>query len=107
MARDVFISYSKSDSEVAHQICEALESRGLRCWIAPRDIPAGQTWASAIVGGIEQSQVVLVVISVSANGSRQMPREVEIADSKHRGVLPVRVENVALLKDLEYFLSNR
>ena len=107
MTRDAFISYSNADAEPAEQIRHALESRGVKCWIAPRDIPAGQTWASAIVTGIEESHVVVVLISAAANHSRQMPREVEIADAKHRGVLPVRIENVALARDLEFFLSNR
>jgi hypothetical protein len=107
MTRDAFISYSNADAEPAEQIRQALESRGVKCWIAPRDIPAGQTWASAIVTGIEESHVVVVLISAAANHSRQMPREVEIADAKHRGVLPVRIENVALASDLEFFLGNR
>jgi TIR domain len=105
--RDVFISYSSEDREAAEQICQALESRGLSCWIAPRDIQGGQSWAAAIVRAIEECRVMLVVVSTSANISRQMPREVELADSKHRAVLPVRIQNVALVKDLEFFLGNR
>lgn len=38
---DVFISYASSDKPVADAVCAALEQRGIRCWIAPRDILPG------------------------------------------------------------------
>lgn len=41
MAHDVFISHSAKDKEAAHGLCAGLEARGLRCWIAPRDIVPG------------------------------------------------------------------
>ncbi|MGH6991941.1 MAG: toll/interleukin-1 receptor domain-containing protein, partial [Caulobacteraceae bacterium] len=41
MAHHVFISYSNADKLIADRVCHALEEKGLRCWIAPRDIPFG------------------------------------------------------------------
>ncbi|WP_423948599.1 toll/interleukin-1 receptor domain-containing protein, partial [Candidatus Binatus sp.] len=38
MAHDVFISHSARDKPYADAICAKLESRGIRCWIAPRDV---------------------------------------------------------------------
>jgi hypothetical protein len=38
MAFDVFISYSTKDKATADAACAALESAGIRCWIAPRDV---------------------------------------------------------------------
>lgn len=45
----IFISYSSKDKNVADALCHYLEERGVPCWIAPRDILPGQTWAGAIV----------------------------------------------------------
>ena len=42
MAHDVFISYSHKDKPIAYGICAKLETVGVRCWIAPRDITAGE-----------------------------------------------------------------
>ena len=38
MALDVFISYSSLDKATADAVCNQLESAGISCWIAPRDI---------------------------------------------------------------------
>jgi hypothetical protein len=37
----IFISYSSKDRDIAETICQALEARGLDCWIAGRDVHAG------------------------------------------------------------------
>ena len=41
MAHDVFISYSAKDKTTADGVCATLEAKGIRCWIAPRDILPG------------------------------------------------------------------
>jgi hypothetical protein len=101
----VFISYSSDDSGVASCLCDALESRGIACWVAPRDIQPGADWAEQIIDGISQAAVMLLVFSSRSNASAQVKREVERA--VHRGVplLPVRIENLQPSKSLEYFLS--
>lgn len=38
---DVFISYAAADKPVADAACATLESRKIRCWIAPRDVVPG------------------------------------------------------------------
>jgi hypothetical protein len=45
MAHDVFISYSSKDKPTADAACAILESKGIRCWIAPRDILPSADWA--------------------------------------------------------------
>lgn len=47
MAHDVFISYSYHDKNVANAVCSAVESAGIRCWIAPRDVLPGMEWGEA------------------------------------------------------------
>ena len=57
MAHDVFISYSVKDKNVADAVCANLEAGGIRCWIAPRDVGTGGTWAEEIVQAIRQPGV--------------------------------------------------
>jgi|GEM_PF-5910744 hypothetical protein len=52
MAHDIFISYSNGepkDKLTANAVCATLEKHGFRCWIAPRDVLAGEDWAAAII----------------------------------------------------------
>lgn len=103
---DIFISCSRSDKVVADATCAMLESNGLRCWIAPRDIPSGREWPEAIIDAISQAKIMVLIFSESANESVQVKREVERAVHHGIPILPVRLENVLPAKTLEYFISS-
>ncbi len=102
---DVFISYSSHENSIAQTVCASLERHRLRCWIAPRNIAPGFDYADAIIEGIEQTGVLLVIVSEAANKSPHVKREVERAASKRIPIIPFRVEDVTLSKGLEFFLS--
>lgn len=106
MAHDVFISYSANDKPIAEAMCSTLESNGLRCWIAPRDILPGMDWGGSIVDAIATSRVMVLVLSSNSNTSSQVKREVERAVNKDVIVIPFRIEDVSLSKSLEYQLSS-
>jgi len=105
MGHDVFISYSHHDKSVADAVCNALESDGLRCWIAPRDVLPGSDWAESILKAIAGCRAMVLIFSSSANQSAQVPREVERAVSKEKIIVPFRVENIFPSGSLEYALS--
>lgn len=107
MAHDVFVSYSSKDKTVADAVTAKLESLGIRCWIAPRDILPGRDWGEAIVEGIEECKVMVLVFSQNANESVQIKREVERAVNKAHPVIPFRIEDVQPAKSLEYFISSQ
>src|SRR6185295_17969479 len=106
MAHDVFISYSADDKPIADAMCSTLESNGLRCWIAPRDILPGMDWGGSIIDAIATSRVMVLVLSSNSNSSSQVKREVERAVNKDVIVIPFRIEDVSLSKSLEYQLSS-
>jgi hypothetical protein len=105
MPYDVFISHSHEDKTIADAVCARLESRGLRCWVAPRDILPGADWDVAIIDGISECKVLLLIFSSNANKSIQVKHEVERAMHKGIPILPFRVEDVIPSKSLEYFLG--
>src|ERR1700688_986528 len=105
MARDVFISYSQPDHTCAFELVARLESEGINCWIAPRDIAPSADWAAEIMDAISSVRVMILIFSASSNLSPQVRREVERAVHKQLSVLPFRIENVLPSKSLEYFLS--
>jgi len=105
VAHDVFISYSHHDKPQADAVCATLEAKGIRCWIAPRDVIPGQEWGAAIVDAIRSSRVMVLVFSSHANASPQIRREVERAVSAETVLIPFRIEDVLPEKSLEYFLG--
>jgi TIR domain len=105
MPHDVFISHSSKDKVYADAVCARLESEGVRCWIAPRDILPGMSWGSAIVEAIESTRLMVLLFSSNANASPQIEREVERALNKEVPIVPLRLESVLPGKSLEYFLG--
>lgn len=75
------------------------------CWIAPRDVQPGESYAAAIVNAINNSKMLVLVLSRHAIDSPHVLREIERASSKRRPVLSIRMDSAALPPDLEYFLS--
>lgn len=104
MAHDVFISYSYHDKNVANAVCSAVESAGIRCWIAPRDVLPGMEWGEAIVDAIGSSKIMIIIFSSASNNSQQVLREVERAVHKNLIIVPFRIEDVLPTKSMEYFL---
>ncbi len=105
MAHDVFVSYSSKDKQAADAACAVLESRGIRCWIAPRDILPGADWGQSIIHGISGCKLMVLIFSRHANQSQQVKREVERVVHHGRPIIPVRIEEVLPAQALEYFLS--
>jgi len=104
MAHDVFVSYSSKDEPTVDAVCAILESRGIRCWVASRDILPGHDWAGSIMQAIKGAHAMVLVFSANANTSVQIKREVKRAVNKGIPVIPLRIENVAPTETLEYFI---
>jgi TolB-like protein/Flp pilus assembly protein TadD len=105
-SRSVFLSYASHDAEIANAACQFLESHGVSCWLAPRDVKPGTVYADAIVRAINDAKTLVLVLSASTMASSHVGREVERAASKHKQIIAFRIDAVALSPELEYFLSN-
>src|SRR5580704_17651524 len=105
MEFDVFISYANQDKVTADAACAQLEADGIRCWIAPRDVPPGAEWAGDIVDAIDQCRARVLIFSSNANGSKQIRREVQRAFDREVPVLPFRIENIVPEKSLAYYMG--
>jgi hypothetical protein len=103
----IFISHSSKDLAVAQTICAALESRGLTCWIASRDVGAGDNFQEAIVTAIRTAKVMVLVFSDNANNSTEIKKELALASQNRVAVIPARVEDVVPAAALAYELATR
>src|SRR5437763_5382449 len=106
MTHEVFISYSAKDKAIADAVCLSLEAEGVACWIAPRNIAIGETWASAIGGAINDCRIMVLILSARSAASKDVAREVNSADSERKIILPFWTEDVELAKPLDYYLRN-
>ena len=100
-----FISHAKADAKKAQEIAASLEERGLKCWIAPRDVTAGRTYGDEIIRGIESAKAFVLVLSKGSNGSAFVAREVERAVSKQKPIFVIRLANIEPAPALELFIS--
>ena len=106
-AYDAFISHATADKAEADRVVASLEARGLRCWIAPRDMRPGIEYGAEIINGIKRSKSLVVLLSSVSVTSRHVRAEVERAVDVGHTVYPVRLEDVEVGEALEFFLSIR
>ena len=83
--------------------CQYLESHGVSCWLAPRDVRPGTEYADAIVAAINEAKAVVLVLSGSAVASSHVGREIERAASKHKQIIAFRIDTAPLSRSLRVF----
>ena len=106
MAHDVFISHAHRDKRIADAICQKLESAQVRCWIAGRDISAGEDWTEATRNAIGSSRLVVLVLSENANAAPHIEREIAHAFYTGRKIVPLRLTNTLPRRDFLFYLGN-
>lgn len=79
-----FISYSSKDQAFAERLYIDLQSKGVRCWFAPKDIKIGDKIRPRIDEAILIHDKLLLVLSEHAIESDWVEKEVETAFEKER-----------------------
>lgn len=104
---DVFISYEHQSKSVADNICAVLESKGVRCWYAPRDVYGD--YATSIVDAIEACKVFILILSENASNSPHVLNEVEMAYKRiiegEITIVPFKLDEGMLSKAMEYYVK--
>ena len=90
-SRRVFVSYASGDKAEADRIVAQVESKGVSCWIAPRDISPGTDWPVAIAEAVRGCGCVLLVFSAESDASEAVFRELTLADGENKDIVPVRI----------------
>jgi hypothetical protein len=105
MNHEIFISYSSKQKSVADGVCHYLEENGYKCWMAPRDIPAGSTYADLIDKAIVGSQIVVLVFSESASFSKWVKAEINVAFDEDKLILPFRIDETKITGSFRLMLN--
>ncbi|MEM9805034.1 MAG: TIR domain-containing protein [Cyanobacteria bacterium P01_D01_bin.56] len=87
---DVFVSYSRADSDFARQLNDALQLQGKTTWFDQESIVAGAAnFKEEIFNGIESADHFLFIISPRSIQSPYCAEEVEYAQSLNKRMLTV------------------
>ena len=92
MAHDIFISYRRVDQKLAKAVVEGLASRGVRVWW-DGEIEGGEDWREAIAENLGVSNALVILFSDACNDSKQLKKELALADTLDKTIVPVLIED--------------
>ncbi|MEM9215604.1 MAG: TIR domain-containing protein [Cyanobacteria bacterium P01_F01_bin.150] len=92
---DVFVSYSRKDSDMVRKLNDALQAQGKTTWFDQESIASGTDFQAEIYQGIETSDNFLFVISPNSINSPYCAGEVEYAAKLGKRFITVLHQPVA------------
>src|SRR3954463_9378486 len=106
-AGHVFISHGSEDRDEAIALSDFIEARGIKTWIAPRNVRPGQDYSEQLQLAIEQCAAFVVLVTDKANTSPYVRAETEMAFSTGKPIFPVRQSDIQPASGLAFFLKIR
>jgi WD40 repeat protein len=91
---DVFVSYSRRDSEFVRRLTASVEARGKSLWLDTEGIADGQVFPEALRQAIEASDSFVFVITPESVTSPYCTQEIDHAHSMGKRILPVLRQSV-------------
>lgn len=101
---EVFISYCRTDSDLARRLNEALISLGKLTWFDQESIASGENYQQEIHCGIETSDNFLFIISPKSVNSPHCSGEVKYAQSLNKRIVTILSQKV-VIQDLHPALA--
>ena len=105
MAKKIFLSYSRKDKAFVKKIAKDLNEAGYDVWWDLTDIEGGDRWARKIQEGINQSEILAVVVSPNSIASEWVEKEFAFASRRKMKIVPLLYEECELpiwLLNLQY-----
>lgn len=106
MKNDIFISYSRKDSETVNKFVERFEKEGLRVWIDRDGIESGDAFKHVIVEAIMESSIFLFFSSSASNSSEYTAKEVGFAIKKKKTIIPIKLDSSEYNDEVMFDLVN-
>ncbi|MEO8175604.1 MAG: toll/interleukin-1 receptor domain-containing protein [Sphingomicrobium sp.] len=91
-----FLSYSRTDSDVALRLANDLEALGVALWVDRRNIRPSEHWDRAIERAIRGCRCMVVVLSPRAAASENVADEISLAIDSAKRIIPVMIEPCSL-----------
>lgn len=104
-AADVFISYSRQDTDKVLAVTEKLRASGVEVWMDVGGIDAATMWSEEIVNALDSAKVLLLMVTPAAVGSHNVAKEVVLTSERKGHILPVHLEPTQIPAGLKYQLA--
>ena len=106
-SKPIFISYSRIDKNIVFPFVKRIEQElKTTCWIDSEGIESGSQFEEVIVNAIEESKVVLFMLSDNSINSKWTKREVLYAEDERKRIVPVVVDKKGLRKWFKFHFGN-
>ena len=93
MEKEIFISYSRYDKTKVLPLVERINNElGIQCWIDLKGIESGEEFEDVIMQAIEESKIVLFMLSDNSLNSQWTKREVYYAEGEGKKIVPILVD---------------
>lgn len=100
----IFLSYSNRDLKFIAKLTKSIEVAGFEVWIDREGIRGGDQWRSSIVKAIERADAFLIVLSSNSVISKNVRKELDLAESAKTRILPIEIGPVAIPPEMKYQL---
>jgi len=87
--KQVFISHSTKDYELAKELKDHLEGHGTSVFMAPSSIPPGAKWNNEILTRLRESSVVLLVATKDSCESKFVNQEIGGSLAMDKKLVPI------------------
>lgn len=98
---DLFISYSRRDTEFVRKLATELQNKGREIWVDWEDIPLTADWWKEIQDGIDASDAFVFIISPDSVQSEVCRQELEHAINTNKRFVPVLYREIETKEDRE------
>lgn len=88
MSTKVFISYARKDNEIAKELAEKLNSKGIDTWLDESELRPGEPWEQQIKDAVVKSNAVVLVLG-KGKPSPNVLVEAGMALGQGKRVVPV------------------
>ena len=104
MNHDIFISYSRKDTNIVDEFVDRLEAEGFRIWIDRDGIESGDAFKRVIVRAIKESSIVVFFSSEYSNTSPWTAKEINIAVHYDKPIIPIKLDKTVYNDEVEFDL---
>ena len=87
-----FISYSRSDAGFTRQLAADLNKLRINYWLDVDRIQAGEDWDDAVWSGLQNCDLMLLVLSPASMSSKEVSNEWKYYLSQDKPIIPILVE---------------
>ena len=94
MPNEIFISYSRKNSDFVDSLVGELRSRGVDPWIDEEDIPLASDWRDAMLLGVQRCQDFLFLLSPNSIISKPCAKELGEALRLNKRIIPGLIEPI-------------